>query len=195
MSHAEPDLNKNVQFHAKGATRQHLFIALALFAVSFAAVIGADEAKLPFTLAGAAVGLIWSGYEFWRLFNPDKPMVVLSAVGVDYRMQGGGAVFIPWGEIHDVSAIEITTSKARFADVTALKVSKRFFEKEIEDQLSLFGGQSHLFVPKGNFVQIALHHHVLGVAPQPLREAISSRWYRFNNRGKSTDRVNTRRRR
>lgn len=186
MAEAQPDLRKTVQFHAQGATRQFLLIALALFVLSFGAVIGADESKLPLTLTGAAIGLIWSGYEFWRLFNPSKPMVVLSAVGVDYRIPGGAAVFIPWDEIHDVSAIEISTSKADFTDVTALKVSKRFYEKEIEDHLSLFGSQNkYLFVPKGNFIQIALHHELLGIPARPLREAISARWYRFNNREKS----------
>lgn len=185
MAEAKPDLRGTVQFHSKGATRQMLFLALALFALSFAAVIGADERKLPLTLTGAAIGLIWSGYEFWRLFNPSKPMVVLSAMGVDYRIPGGMAVFIPWSEIHEVSAVEITTSKASFSDVTALKVSKRFFEKEIEDHLSLFGTQNkYLFLPKGNFVQVALHHELLGIPARPLREAVSARWYQFNNRGK-----------
>lgn len=186
MAKAKPDLRRTVQFHATGATRQLLIIALALFFLSFAAVIGADESKLPITLTGTAIGLVWSGYEFWRLFNPSKPMVVLSAVGVDYRIPGSVAVFIPWAEIHDVGAIEISTSKARFTDVTALKVSKRFYEKEIEDHLSLFGTQNkYLFVPKGNFVQIALHHELLGIQPRPLREAISARLYHFNNREKT----------
>lgn len=186
MATAQPELRKTLQFHATGATRQHLVLALALFLLSFGAVIGADASKLPLTLTGAVIGLAWSGYEFWRLFNPSKPMVVLSAMGVDYRIPGGAAIFIPWAEIHDVSAIEISSSKARFADVTALKVSKRFYEKEIEDHLSLFGTQNkYLFVPKGNFVQIALHHELLGIPPRPLREAISARWYAFNNRDKA----------
>lgn len=183
MADAKPDLRKTLQFHAKGATRQYLIVALALFFLSFGALIGADEDKLPLAVTGAAIGLAWSGYEFWRLFNPSRPMVVLSAMGVDYRIPGGAAVFIPWSEIHDVNAIEISTGKARFADVTALKVSRRFYEKEIEDHLSLFGTQNkYLFVPKGNFVQIALHHELLGIPPRPLREAISARWYHFNTR-------------
>ena len=113
-------------------------------------------------------------------------MVVLSAMGVDYRMPGGATVFIPWGEVHDVSAIEINAGKVRFEDVTAIKVSRRFYEKEIEDQLGLFGGgNEYLFAQKGNFTQIALHHDVLGVKSRPLREAISARWYIFNNRDKA----------
>lgn len=183
MAEPKPDLRKTVQFHAAGTTRHFLLIALLLLVLSALAAATGDERNLPLALAGIAAGLIWSGFEIWRLFNPSKPMVVLSAMGVDYRMPGGAAVFIPWGEIHDVSAIEIDAGKVRFKDVTALKVSKRFFEKEIEDELGLFGGTNrYLFVTKGNFVQIALHHDVLGVKARPLREAVSARWYTFNNR-------------
>jgi hypothetical protein len=187
MAESKPDLRKTVQFHAAGTTRFSLLIALLLFFLSVLAAATGDERNLPLALAGVAAGLIWSGFEVWRLFNPSKPMVVLSSMGVDYRMPGGAAVFIPWGEIHDVSAIEIDAGKVRFEGVTALKVSKRFYEKEIEDQLGLFGGgNKYLFVMKGNFVQIALHHGALGVKPRPLREAISARWYTFNNRDKTT---------
>lgn len=187
MASAKPDLRKSVQFHATGATRHALLIALLLLLLSALAAATTEERNLPLALVGVAVGLAWSGYEFWRFFNPSQPMVVLSAIGVDYRLPGGAAVFIPWSEVHDVSAIEISTSKARFEDVTAIKVSKRYYEREIEDQLGLFGGQNdYIFVPKGNFVQIALHHDVLGVQPRPLREAISARWYAFNTRGKAT---------
>lgn len=183
MVDAKPDLRKTVQFHANGATRHSLLIALLLLFLSGLAAAATEERNLPLALAGIAAGLIWSGYEVWRLFNPSKPMVVLSSIGVDYRMPGGATVFIPWGEVHDVSAIEIEAGKARFENVTAIKVSKRFYEKEIEEQLGLFGGgNNYLFVPKGNFVQIALHHDVLGVKSRPLREAISARWYGFNNR-------------
>jgi hypothetical protein len=175
-----------VQFHAAGGTRFTLLFALLLFILSILAAFSTDERNRPLALAGIAAGLIWSCFEVWRLLNPSKPMVVLSAMGLDYRMPGGATVFIPWGEVHDVSAIEIDTGKVRFDDVTAIKVSRRFYEREIEDQLGLFGGgNKYLFVPKGHFMQIALHHDVLGVPPRTLREAVSARWYAFNNRNRA----------
>jgi hypothetical protein len=185
MAEAKPDLRETVQFHAAGGMRHALLFALLLLVLSAIAAFTTDEEKRPLALAGIAAGLFWTIYEAWKLLNPSKPMVVLSSMGVDYRMPGGATVFIPWGEIHDVSAIDIDAGKARLEDVTAIKVSKRFYEKEIEEQLGLFGPNTYLFVPKGNFIQIALHHHVLGMKSRPLREAISARWYRFNNRNKA----------
>lgn len=186
MAELKPDLRKTVQFHAAGGMRHGLLFALLLLILSGLAVATSDERNLPLAFAGIVAGVFWSGYEAWKLVNPSKPLVVLSSMGVDYRMPGGAIVFIPWGEVHDVSAIEIDAGRTRFEDVTALKVSKRFYEKEIEDQLGLFGGgNKYLFVPRGNFVLIALHHAVLGVKSRPLREAISARWYTFNNRDKT----------
>jgi len=186
MADAKPDLRSTVQFHAAGGMRHALLFALLLLTLSALFAFTTDESNLPLGLAGTAAGFFWTLYEAWKLLNPSKPMVVLSSMGVDYRMPGGATVFIPWGEVHDVSAIEIDAGKARFKDVTAIKVSRRFYEKEIEDQLGLFGaGNKYLFVPKGNFMQIALHHGVLGVQARPLREAISARWYHYNNRDKA----------
>ena len=186
MAEAKPDLRKTVQFHAAGSMRHGLLFALLLLVLSGLAAVTTDERNLPFAFAGIVGGVFWSGYEAWKLLNPSKPVVVLSSMGVDYRMPGGATVFIPWGEVHDVSAIEIDAGGTLLKDVTAIKVSKRFYEKEIEDQLGLFDiGNKYLFVPKGNFVQIAVHHDVLRVKSRPLREAISARWYTFNNRDKA----------
>lgn len=189
MAEAKPDLRETVQFHAAGGMRHALLFALLLLVLSALFAFTANEHNLPLALAGIAAGLLWTFYEAWKLLNPSKPMVVLSSMGMDYRMPGGATVFIPWGEVHDVSSIEIDAGKARVEDVTAVKVSKRFYEKEIEDQLGLFGADNrYLFVPKGNFMQIAVHHDVLGVKSRPLREAISARWYRFNNRDEANRR-------
>jgi hypothetical protein len=181
MAAAKPDLRETVQFHAAGGLPHGLLFALLLLVLSALFAATTEERNLPLALAGVAAGLLWTLYEAWKRLNPSKPMVVLSSMGVDYRMPGGATVFIPWREVHDVSAIEIDAGKARFEDVTVIKVSKRFYEKEIEEQLGLFGGGNrYLFVPKGNFMLVALHHDVLGVKSRPLREAISARWYHFN---------------
>lgn len=184
MAGTGPDLRKTVQYHPTGARKRLLFLALALFALSFGVLINVEEDhQLPIAVAGVAAGLGWAGYEFWRLFNHGKPILVLSALGVDYRVMGGGAVFIPWSEIREVGTADVKGGRATFKKVTVLTVSDSFFVNEVEDRVGMLAAANrYLFIPKGNFVDVAIHHETIGIEPQALREAIAARWYHFHNR-------------
>lgn len=116
MAEAKPDLRKTVQFHTAGGTRFSLLFALLLFILSILAAFTTDERNRSLALAGIAAGLIWSCFEIWRLLNPSKPMVVLSAMGVDYRMPGGAAVFIPWGK--STMSARLRSTPARLGSMT-----------------------------------------------------------------------------
>lgn len=190
MAVTTPDLRKTVQYQPTGTRRRMLLIALGMFLVSFVALIFGDNGG-PRVLGflGVVAGLGWSFFELFRLFNPGKPVLVLSSIGVDVRAPGGRPVFIPWTEIVEVTVADVKIPKKTFRDVTMLKVSESFFIKEVEERLGvLVAGNRYLFIPKGNFVNIAVHHDVIGIAPRVLREAIGARWYQFHNREKGGDR-------
>lgn len=187
MAITPPDLRQTVQYQPMGTRKRMLLIALALFAISFIALaFGDDGGPRLLAFLGVAVGLGWAGFEFFRLFNPGRPVLVLSSVGVDYRAPGGRPVFIPWTEIVEVTVADVKIRKRTFRNVTMLKVSESFFASEVEERLgALVATNRYLFIPSGNFVNVAVHHDVIGITPQALREAIGARWYQFHNREKA----------
>lgn len=188
MAVAMPDLRKTIQYQPTGTRKRMLLIALALLVVSFIWLIfGDDGAPKVAGFLGVIIGLGWSGFEFFRLFNPGKPVLVLSSVGVDLRAPGGRPVFIPWSEIVQITSADVKPSRKQiFRDVTMLKVSDGFFAREVEERLGvLVSSNRYLFIPKGNFVDVAVHHHVIGITSQALREEIGARWYQFHNREKA----------
>ena len=63
-------------------------------------------------------------------------------------------------------------------------VSKQFYEEKIFiDSFFLRGpGWKANFIPKGELVQVALHHELVSVEPQSLRHAVETRWHAFRGR-------------
>lgn len=183
-----PDIRETVQYQPTRKRKQMLMFALVLFLVGFVTLIFGDNGgPRVFGFLLTVAGLGWSGFEIFRLFNPGRPVLVLSQVGVDFRAPGGKPVFIPWSEIVEISSADVKVSRKQiFRDVTMLKVSEGFFVKEIEERLgALVSGNRYLFIPKGDFVNVAVHHDVIGIAPQALRHEIGARWYQFHNREKA----------
>ena len=185
MAATMPDLRDTIQYQPTRKRKQMLLFALAMFLVSFIALVFGDSGG-PRVLAflGVVAGLVWSGFELFRLFNPGRPVLVLSQVGVDFRAPGGKPLFIPWSEIVEITSADVKLSRRQvFRDVTMLKVSEGFFLKHIEERLGvLVAGNRYLFIPKGNFVDVAVHHGVIGIPPEALGGALAARWYRFHNR-------------
>ena len=68
-------------------------------------------------------------------------------------------------------------------DVTVVLLSKQFYDSRIFVRSFLLRGPgwNANFIPKGSLVQMALHHELVSVEPQALREAVEARWQAFRD--------------
>ena len=139
------------------------------------------------------IGGGWAMWEFWRLHNPGKPLLVLSPEGIYIRVVGVKEARIPWGQVLgvgsvDVSAVHPTAPwRIEFPDVTVFEVSRDFYEKHIYIDSSLLRGPGweNTFIPKGDVVQVALHQEILPIKPDVLRAEIDARWTAFKGETRS----------
>lgn len=136
-----------------------------------------------------AAGLGFIAYAYYRRAHPHQPVLRLTSSGVRYRIPGVKEVFIPWLDVQSVESIDYSgfnwlgPVRIRFRDITAIAVSKRFYDSQINVG-SLFWrgpGWEYLFVPKGDAVQITLHHDMMGLAADELRAAVETRWRAFSD--------------
>ena len=102
----------------------------------------------------------------FRRANRGKPIFVLSPLGIHYRMPWVKDVLIPWREIRGVDTLDI-------GDVTVILVPTPFYNARIfVDSYFLRGpGWESNFIPKGDLVQVVLHHELVSVEPRALHEA------------------------
>lgn len=182
MPAAMSDASKPVQYYSNAANQQMLLLGFLLAGISAGALFAFDEmSRQVMAGAGIALGLVCVGYAIMRMQAP--PMVVLSDLGVDYRILGAGAVFIPWSEVSHVGQMDFRRSKAVFRDVTVLEVPKDFYQREIVPQLSaVFSNKGVLFAEGEEHVQVALHHEAMGVPAESFRKEVLARWNAFRNR-------------
>ena len=70
-----------------------------------------------------------------------------------------------------------------FGNVTVILVPKPFYDARIfVDSFLLRGpGWENNFIPKGDLVQVALHHELVSAEPRALRAAVEARWHAFRN--------------
>lgn len=125
-------------------------------------------------------------YGFSRWHQP-KPMLILSPAGLRLDMDLVKTVLIPWSEIHGVDSIDISGRvagrDAYLPDVTVVLVTRAFYERYIHVRSWLLRGPAwHMnFVPKGDMMQVALHHEMLSATAAELRAAIEARWSAFRD--------------
>jgi hypothetical protein len=136
-----------------------------------------------------AAGLGFIAYAYYRRAHPHHPVLRLTSSGVRYRIPGVKEVFIPWRDVQSVESIDypgfnwLGPVRIRFRDITAIVVSKRFYDSQIHVG-SLFWrgpGWEYLFVPKSDAVQITLHHDLMGLQADELRSAVECRWRAFSD--------------
>ena len=130
-------------------------------------------------------------FALWRRANRGKPMFVLSPAGVHYRIAGVKTFLVPWREIRSIDTINIASwnwsirnpGTMIFSNVTVILVSKQFYDARIfVNSLFLRGpAWGNVFIPKGDQVQVALHHELVSVEPRALRAAVEARWHAFRN--------------
>lgn len=175
-----------------------LLIFLGLLILTF---IDSDREKVG-TYIGVGLCLVLgvglSAFTLWRRWNHGKPVFTLSPDGIHYRIPLVKQVLIPWHEIEGVDSIDIeagywsylwSTGGLRhntviLRDVTVILLSKRFYEQRLHVNSYLLRGPAWKanFIPKGELVQMALHHEYVSVEPRALREAVEARWLAFREK-------------
>lgn len=201
MSPPAIDVYARVRYGPHKLHRKRLFVAVAFCAAcAFFAVLPEETAPTFFgkkldvglfrllAILGLLLGIGWSAYDLYRWLRPGTALVELLPEGIIFR--GGAENFIvPWNEIHGVDTIDIETShrghRIVFENVTVVLVSEFFYDRVIHvDNFILRGpGWDNLFIPKGDKVQIALHHEILPVTTEELRRQVEARWRAFGKSG------------
>lgn len=200
MNVSGPDVHQILEYRADTAIVRLLPVGLGL---SFLGLLGlalldsdrdsaGEFAKIVLAiciLLTAGPGII--ALSLWRRANRSRPVFVLSPLGVHYRIPWVKEFLIPWREIRGIDTIDITTSNwsyrnpgtFTFHDVTVILVPKSFYDARIfVDSLFLRGPSwGSNFIPKGDLVQVALHHELVSIEPRALRDAVEARWHAFRN--------------
>lgn len=133
---------------------------------------------------GLAVGAACAGYGLHRWLKP-KPMLTLSSAGLRLHIDMVKDVLIPWDDIRGVDSIDISGKIGRhfvhLPGVTVVLVTRAFYDSRIHvDSWLLRGpGWETNFIPKGDHVQVALHHEALPASAAELRTAVETRWRTF----------------
>ena len=132
-------------------------------------------------LLAAGAGLV--GFALYRQAHPGRPALTLSPGGLLLRA-GRKATLVAWPEVHGVDTVDLkvrTSARGipvtvRYRDCTVVLVSKAFYEAHLDAGFLRGPAWGHVFVPRGDMVQIALHHEQLSVSPQDVRGPIEARW-------------------
>jgi hypothetical protein len=179
-----------------------IFLGLFLYAI-------VDLDREPLTLVGIVfcliTGLALTGFTLWRRWKHGKPVFTLSPDGIHYRIPFIKQVLIPWHEIQGVDTIDIeagywsilwATESLRYntfilRDVTVVLLPKLFYEQRVHINSFMLRGPAWKanFIPKGELVQMALHHEYVSVEPRGLREAVEARWLAFREKPDVTTRT------
>jgi hypothetical protein len=134
-----------------------------------------------------AVGGASTLYGLVRLWVPGKPMLLMSPAGLRLHFDFLKTMVIPWHEVRGVDTIDIEGefrgTPVLLTGVTVVLVSRKFYDRRIHvDSWLLRGPGWHTnFIPKGDMVQVALHHDVLSASAAELRMAAEARWQAFRN--------------
>lgn len=196
------DLDRALEYRSAAAVAGLLPTGLFLIFLGLlihALTIPGDEKVSSFILTGLClvlgVGVV--GLSLWRRRNPGKPVFTLAPDGIHYRIPMVKQILIPWHEIQGIDTIHVANDfwssiwwlMLRYNPVVAYNVTvvllpKRFYDEHIHvDSLLLRGpGWQANFIPKGEMVQMALHHDLVSVDPRALRAAVEARWLAFRDK-------------
>jgi hypothetical protein len=206
MNLSGPDVHQTLEYRATTAIVRLLSAGLLAIFLGLLIFVLVDAKHEPVTtylgiplvlLTGSAL----IGVALWARARPGKPIYTLSPAGIHYRIPWVKEFLIPWREIQGVDAISIMTEQwlptylflenysgpyrwtSIFRDVTVVLVSKQFYDSQIFVRSYFLRGPGWKanFIPKGALVQSALHHTLVSVEPQALREAVEARWHAFRD--------------
>ena len=204
MNVSGPDVHETLAYRAAAEIARLLPTGLFLIFAGLFIFALVDLDREPWTLVGIVLcwvfGIGVTAVALWTRYSPGKPLFALSPAGIHYRLPWVKEALIPWREIQAVDTIDVATghwslrwstriptpryNPINFRNVTMVSVSKQFYEEQIFiDSFFLRGpGWKANFIPKGELVQVALHHELVSVEPQALRQAVETRWHAFRGR-------------
>lgn len=199
------DIDQTLEYRSVAAVVRLLPSGLLLIFLGLFILVLADPA--PFWTMIAAVlcvafGIAVVGLALWRRIHHGKPLFTLSPEGIGYRIPLLKSLHIPWGEVRGIDTIDVEARYWSFWDfyygfqaipnrkvvtypnVTVVLVSRQFYDLRVNVSPLLLPGPGWRanFIPKGDLVQVALHHDLVSVEPRPLREAVEARWIAFRDR-------------
>jgi len=203
MNVSGPDVHETLEYRAAAEIVRLLPTGLFLIFAGLFIFALVDLDREPWTFIGIvlclAFGSAVTGVSLWTRLSSGKPLFTLSPSGIHYRIPWAKELLIPWREIQGIDTIDVATgywsfywytriptpkyNPVNFCNVTVVLVSKQFYDSQIFiDSFFLRGpGWKANFIPKGALVQVALHHELVSVEPQALRQAIEARWHAFRD--------------
>jgi hypothetical protein len=207
MNPGGPDVHQILEYRTATAIVRLLPTGLLMIFLGLFIFVLADPGREPVaTYLGIPLVLVTGsaliGFALWTRANPSKPVYTLSPAGVHYQIPWVKEFLIPWHEIQGTNTINFVTtqwlptflffdkywgpyrSTSIFRDVTVVLVSKQFYDSQIFVPSYFLRGpgwKTKFFIPKGALVQTALHHTLVSVEPQALREAVEARWHAFRD--------------
>lgn len=180
------DVHRRLVWSRSKLHRMRLGVYALGTAAAVVIVLLADK-QLERFLAGAAgaVFVAFCFYEIYRLLEPNSALIELLPQGIIFRTTNEDFI-IPWSEIHGVDTIDIHAEfrgrEEVYRNVTVVLVSKFFYDRVIHERWMLMRGpgwDAH-FIPKGDKVQIAIHHEILpNVTAEEVRRQVEERWKAF----------------
>lgn len=183
------DVNRTLAYGGRKMGRsalRHGLLALALCVI--VVWLGLDS-PLDWLIAGAgfALGLPLAIYGLVKWLAPPTPALVISPQGIRQYLDFVKTIDIPWHEVRGVDSIDISGKVGRdfhhLTNVTVALVTRDFYDRHIHVGSWLGRGPAWhmLYVPKGDMVQVALHHQMLDASGAELREAVEWRWRAFRD--------------
>jgi hypothetical protein len=190
MSMAPVDVNARLIWGRHKLHRKRLYVAIIGCIACCVIVLLADTSR-EYWLASAGIvaGILWILYETYWLMRPASALVELLPQGIIFRHGGGLEDYIvSWKEIHGVDSINIETTfrgeTIIFTNVTVILVSGVFYDRVIHvDNFIMRGpGWDGFYVPKGDMMQIAIHHEIIDATGEEIRRQVEARWQHFKSR-------------
>lgn len=168
------------------------FVAVALgAAVAYLQPHGSARIMMALIFAFGAASVIYG----LVLRFKSKPLLVMSPAGLRLHVDFHKGIVIPWHEVRGVDSIDVSGSVRgrRFLapGVTAVLVSRSFYDRHIYIRSWFLRGPGwdlH-YIPKGDIVQVVLHHEMLPVSAAELRAAVEARWRAFRNSSRAATSV------
>ncbi len=184
------DVNARLIWGRHKLHRKRLYVAVAGCIAGCVIVLLADSSR-EYWLAWiwTLFTIVWIVYELYWLMRPASALIELLPQGIVFRHGGGLEDYIvPWKEIHGVDSIDIETrfrgKTITFNNVTVILVSMTFYDRVIHvDNFIMRGpGWDGAYVPKGDMMQVAIHHEIVEATAEEIRRQVEARWKVFEKK-------------
>lgn len=190
MNRPPADLEQVLEYRSDAVEVRSGWVGAGFLGLGFA-IVALDPGAWAGWLT-TAFGLAWLGYVLWRFTTPGKPVFTLTPGGVRYRVPMVKEFLLPWHAIEAVESREIVAwnwasripHRVRFADVTTLVVGRDVYDRDIHVEAPFLRGPSWdaTFQVDGDRARVALHHELVSVDAEGLRQAVEARWRAFRER-------------